>query len=120
MPFKTIEKSRLGKKSLAFYPPKYNCGCSHVHAGLAKKDASNNDQLHTEHGAETSNAMNVVIKVYLSITVTVAQHERVERRITNSCTCKIILYIIHYVFHFRCTYALTIYHISGSEMTIGR
>jgi len=48
-------------------------------------------QLHTEHGAETSNAIDVVIEVYLSITVTVAQNKRVERRIANSHTCKKIL-----------------------------
>jgi len=48
-------------------------------------------QLHTEHGTETSNAINVVIEVDLAITVTVAQNKRVERRIADSHTCKKIL-----------------------------
>ena len=37
--------------------------------------------MRTEHGAESSNTMNEVVKVHLSVTVTVAEHQRVERRI---------------------------------------
>jgi len=44
--------------------------------------------MRTEHGAESRNTVNVVVKIYLSIRVTIALYERVERRIAHTYTCK--------------------------------
>ena len=57
---------------------------SNLHSTLSYRTGR---QIRTEHGAETSNAVNVVIELNLSLTVTVALYERVERRVADTCTC---------------------------------